>query len=129
MTSAVDTPVPQVMAAHVRGLLAVLKRLARWAKGDELAREMASNGRNWERKVRRIASVARPVVVSYPGSPGYCHLDAVTDEELAHCVAAHRAVSKDHAFSADLYQAALDKRRAERARLAKPVQAELGLDA
>ena len=125
MSDAVDTPVPQVSSRNVRDLVAVLKREGKWRTRRELAVELGNGKPSWERKVRRIASVARPVVVSFPGSPGYCHLDAVSDDELQHCINAHKVVAKDAAYSAEVYQAALEKRRAGQPR--REVQEVLNL--
>jgi|GEM_PF-3113599 len=118
MSDAVETPVPSVTHGNVRWLVGALKTAGVWKKRNELGIE--------ERKARRIASVARPVVVSYPGSPGYCHIDFVDDGELEHCINAHRAVARDATCTANLYQHALNQRRLKAS--APRMQSELALD-
>jgi hypothetical protein len=37
-----------------------------------------------DRKIRQIAEASAGLIVSGPGSPGYCHLDHCPTEKLAH---------------------------------------------
>lgn len=114
---------PAVKMCHVRALTGTLKQVSRWITRKELAAELGDSTPAFERKLRAVASVAAPVVVSYPGSPGYKHFDAASDQEIEHCIAAFRASASDQTRRANLYQNALNRRR----KMAGPVavQAEL----
>lgn len=106
------TMAPAVRACHVRALTGVLHRLSAWVTRKELAALLGDPTPGFERKVRAVASVAAPVVVSYPGSPGYKHFEAATVDEIRHCIAAFRASGTDQIRRAKLYERALDRRLA-----------------
>lgn len=63
-----------------------------------------------ERHVRKIASAAAPVVVSYPGSPGYKLWNLCTVAEINHCIEAIESQAKDMLKRAVLYRQAYHKR-------------------
>lgn len=62
------------------------------------------------RRVRAIASAARPRIVSFPGSNGYDLIERCSEEELRHGIAAIRTQSSAMHRDADLYQSAYDRR-------------------
>ena len=105
-----ETPVPQVHVSEVRRLVAILRHEGQWMTAREIAAAFGGKA-PCDRKVRRIASVAAPVVVSFPGSPGYRYFGACSEEEIEHCVNALSAQSTDMMKRANLYRHALNKRR------------------
>ncbi len=125
MNADVETPIPQVKAAQVRRLVAILKRSGEWMTRRELAIELGDASPAFERRVRAIASVAAPVVVSFPGSPGYRHFEACSEEEIEHCVNAFRSSGTDQIKRGNLYLHALNRRRTHRG--PQPVQVEMVL--
>jgi hypothetical protein len=62
------------------------------------------------RRVRAIASAARPRIVSFPGSMGYDLFERCGEEELRHGIAAIRTQSSAMHRDADLYQSAFNRR-------------------
>lgn len=78
-----------------------------WLKAEQVA--ALSSGAMNDRKVRRIARAARPVVVSYPGSPGYKLWEDCTVEEINHAIAAFDAQAKDMTQCAHIYRMAYHK--------------------
>jgi hypothetical protein len=126
MVASPSSPVPEVHACHVRRLVSVLRESGEWMTRKQLAAIMGDQSAAWERKVRAIASVAAPVVVSFPGSPGYRHIGACTDEEVEHCINAFRSSAQDQMRRSNLYQHALNERRLRRTE--KPVQEMLPLE-
>ena len=110
-TEAADSPAPSVKAHEVRALLAVLKTNGGWMKCPELAVAIGHQKPAPERKVRKIASIAAPRVVSFPGSPGYCLLENCTEDEIEHCVNSLRAQGSDMIKRANLYARALNEQR------------------
>ena len=125
MPDPVQTVAPVVKATHVKALMIELRRSGRWLTRRALAALIGDATPSWERRVRAIASVAAPAVLSYPGAPGYIAIEKATDEEIEHGINALRAQGSDMCKRADLYEVALNQRRL--ARTAKPVQAELQL--
>lgn len=72
---------PQPAAAHdVQALIDYLDRNPRF----HTARQLASVLNVTDRKVRQLAEAADGMIVSGPGSPGYCHLHHCPAEQIAH---------------------------------------------
>lgn len=44
MSAEIETPVPQVRASNVRTVVAALKRIGTWIKGDKLAMDLGGAG-------------------------------------------------------------------------------------
>lgn len=113
-----DAPVkvpPAASVEDVEWLVDLLKRYAHldktskgWMKAPHLAE--ASQGYMNERKVRKVARAARPVVVSYPGSPGYKLWDDCTVEEINHAINAFDSQAKDMTACAHTYRMAYHRR-------------------
>ncbi len=61
------------------------------------------------RRVRRIASAARPRIVSFPGSNGYDLLERCTQAELKHGIAAIRRQATSMYSDVAIYQGAYDR--------------------
>jgi hypothetical protein len=110
----VETVAPVVRATHVKALVHELRKAGDWCTRKQLAALIGDGKPAWERKVRAIASVSAPQVVSFPGSPGYKLLSACTEEEIEHCIHALRAQATDMGRRANLYQHALNQRRTGR---------------
>lgn len=106
---ALKLPEPAVKAVEVEAFVAVLRgaKVPEEAKGWLTAAQIAALREGWtERKVRAIASVACPVVVSFPGSPGYKLWALCSVEEIHHCIEAFESQGRD------MYRRALTYRRA-----------------
>jgi hypothetical protein len=111
---AVKTPAPAIKPEDVQRLVSTLKRQSTWQTARDLAALLYGKDctPNTERKIRAIASAAAPVVVSYPGSPGYRHFDHCTMEELNNCTNAFHSQGRDMFARAVLYSKAIHRRRA-----------------
>ena len=62
----------------------LLVRYLRNQPGFHTARDLSSALNLTDRKIRQIAEASNGVIVSGPGSPGYCHLDHCPTEKLSH---------------------------------------------
>jgi hypothetical protein len=113
--SAVKTSASAIKPEDVQRLVSTLKRETKWQTARELAALLFGKdcNPNTERKIRAIASAACPVVVSYPGSPGYRHFDHCTMQELNHCTNAFHSQGVDMFKRETLYIQAIHRRRAE----------------
>ena len=59
-----------------------------------------------ERRVRKIASTARPAVVSFPGSPGYNLWERCTVDEINHGIESLESQGRDMIRQAHIYRVA-----------------------
>jgi hypothetical protein len=106
-------PAPEVTPEQVKSLVCVLSVGAKsdknkgWMTAVEIAPMMGGVS---ERKVRKIASVAAPVVVSFPGSPGYKLWSACSVDEINHAIASFEAQATDMIKRANLYRQAYHRR-------------------
>ncbi|MBI5768719.1 MAG: hypothetical protein HZA93_13055 [Verrucomicrobia bacterium] len=111
-------PEPEVSAAEVERLVALLADLkswqaehekrAGWATAQELAKQLGEDVS--DRCVRKIASAACPAIVSFPGSKGYKLWQLCTIDEIGHCIEAFESQGKDMFQRAILYRRAYHKR-------------------
>ncbi|MBK8477484.1 MAG: hypothetical protein IPL39_14620 [Opitutaceae bacterium] len=100
---------PAVSPEEIRLLVATLRKSGGWMTRRELA--AAFGGEEIaDRKVRAIAEVAAPVVVSWPGSPGYRHWDHCTVAEIDHCIGAFESTAKKLLARAHEYRKAYHSR-------------------
>ncbi len=99
---------PVVTPEQVAQLVAVLHEAAGWISAKEIAAKMGED--TGDREVRAIASAARPVVVSFPGSPGYKLWALCTVQEIDRCILAFESQGNDMIRCAVLYRAAYHKR-------------------
>lgn len=113
-------PAPKISADEVASLVNVLRAAEGWLTAQEIAEKLGRKP-TFERKVRAIASVAAPQVVSFPGSPGYTLLSRCTLEQINHCIDAFESQGRDMYKRALLYRRAYHSRAAE----ARSVQAEV----
>lgn len=116
-------PEPAVSVAEVEQLVAALGDLKNWQPEHEkrngwaTAAEIAThldpeaaaieNGARW---VRKVASVAAPAVVSFPGSRGYKLWQLCSVDEINHCIEAFESQGKDMLKRAILYRQAYHRR-------------------
>ena len=113
-----------VSTEEVQRLVSILRASGEWMTRRELA--AAFGGEEVaDRKVRAIAEVARPVVVSFPGSPGYRHWDSCTVEEIHHCIETFESSGKKQFQAAHMYRRAYHSRF--RAAVSVPVESFLPL--
>ena len=102
--------VPAISPEEVRRLVSILRDSGAWMTRRELA--SAFGGEEVaDRKVRAIAEAAAPVVVSWPGSPGYRHWDHCTVAEIDHCIEAFESAAKKLIQRAHVYRKAYHRRR------------------
>ena len=73
-------PPPPIMAGEVESLLLYLLN----NPGFHTAREIAQSHGLSDRKIRQLAEAANGLIVSGPGSPGYCHLNHCPIEKSSH---------------------------------------------
>ena len=92
-------------------LVQVLRSAGEWVTAREIANRLAMREADAsERHVRRIASAAAPVIVSFPGSKGYKLWDLCTIEEINHCIEAFESQGRDMIKRAVLYRQAYHRR-------------------
>lgn len=102
---------PVVAMEDVRRLVEALLNAGKNLSGEELAARLW--GRSTEsakRKVRAIAKVARPRVVSFPGSNGYDLWERCTVEQIQHGIEALESQGKDMIKEANVYRMAYHRR-------------------
>ena len=100
---------PAISPAEVRRLVLILRDSGAWMTRRELAAAFGGEEAA-DRKVRAIAEAAAPVVVSWPGSPGYRHWDACTVAEIDHCIEAFESAAKKLIQRAHVYRKAYHRR-------------------
>ncbi|PTX95735.1 hypothetical protein [Opitutus sp. ER46] len=117
-------PEPEIRPEQIEQLVGVLSKAeehraslpsagrrkpsAGWLTAIEIATVMGDD--TTDRDVRAIASAACPVVVSYPGSPGYKLWSLCTVAEIDHCIDAFEAQARDMMKRAVLYRQAYHRR-------------------
>ena len=104
-----SSPAPAVSTDEVRRLVEILRSTGAWMTRRELA-SVFGGEEIADRKIRAIAEVAAPVVVSWPGSPGYRHWDACTVAEINHCIDAFESSGKKQFQRAHVYRRAYHQR-------------------
>ena len=104
-----SSPAPAVTADEVQRLVEILRSTGAWMTRRELA-SVFGGEEIADRKIRAIAEVAAPVVVSWPGSPGYRHWDACTVAEISHCIDAFESSGKKQFQRAHVYRRAYHQR-------------------
>jgi len=109
---AVPLPPPEVTTEQIERLVGVLGAAGIETGGWLTAAEIAAllGARVSDRTVRKIASAAAPVVVSYPGSPGYKLWARCEVEEINHCIEAFESQGRDMMKRAVLYRQAYHRR-------------------
>lgn len=111
-------PTPEIDTEDVGTLVDGLKRCPAdpkkkgWKTAEDVAAFLVRCGsEGWnERKVRATARVAAPVIVSYPGSPGYKLWADCKVEEIDHAINAFESQAKDMTARAMLYRSAYHRR-------------------
>lgn len=99
-------PAPATLA-DVERLVTILKG-RKWMTGPLLASQL---GKGWsDRKVRRVARAAAPVIVSFPGAPGYKLWAECSVEEIDRAIKSFESQARDMAARALLYQRAFHAR-------------------
>ncbi|MCX6952590.1 MAG: hypothetical protein NTV51_10570 [Verrucomicrobia bacterium] len=98
---------PQVTPEQVEQLVAVLRDAGDWISAKDIAAKMGEDVD--DRDVRAIASIARPVVVSFPGSPGYKLWGLCTVAEITRCIHAFHSQGSDMIKCAVVYRVAYHK--------------------
>lgn len=112
---------PRFAPEEVQRLVGELQAAGGALTAGLLALRMFSNDtEGHRRRVRAIASAARPRVVSFPGSNGYDLWDRCSEADIRHGIAAIRTQATAMLRDAALYQAAFEVRF-------RPVQTELAL--
>lgn len=119
---ALKMPEPEISPDQIQRLLAVLFALSEtppplepgerprqpgWFTAAEIASRI---GDVTDRHVRKVASAARPAVVSYPGSPGYKLWQHCSIEEISHCIDSFDSQVRDMVKGSLLYRRAYHKR-------------------
>jgi hypothetical protein len=100
-------PAPEVSAEEVARFVAILKKAgARQTAAEISALMYGTVTESLKRKIRAIASAARPRVVSFPGSNGYTLLERCTLEEIRHGIAALESQGKSMIKDANIYRVA-----------------------
>jgi hypothetical protein len=107
------TAAPVAKEHEVRAVVAVLRKHQGWLTAREIAAVLGGQGESFERKVRVIAGVAAPTVVSYPGSPGYCFWNFCTVEEIERCIDAFDSQGRDMIRRGNVYRLAYYRRHRE----------------
>lgn len=74
------TAPPAPPAGEVEILVAYLKNHPGFHTAKQLAEALAYT----DRRIRQIAEASDGLIISGPGSPGYCHLHHCPSEQLAH---------------------------------------------
>jgi hypothetical protein len=75
-----------------------------WKTAAQL--EELSGGLKNDRKIRAIGRAAAPVIVSYPGSPGYKLWAECTVDEIHHCLNAWESQIRDNTVRRAIYERA-----------------------
>ncbi len=91
-------PAPKISPEDVARVVGILRAHGGWMSAREIATEIGKLGgptRDWDRRVRAIASAARPQIVSFAGAPGYRLIEFCTMDEIDHCLSAWHAVGVD----------------------------------
>ena len=94
---------PVASQEEVEWLVTLLKGRG-WMTAAKL--EALASGTKDDRKIRAIARAAAPVIVSYPGSPGYKLWSECTVPELDHCLKAWDSQIRDNTLRRALYERA-----------------------
>lgn len=103
-----STPEATAQPADVFILVETLKGRTKFISAALLA---ATLGEGWtDRKVRAVARAAAPVIVSFPGSPGYKLWEACSVDEINHAIEAFESQAKDMTARALLYKNAYHRR-------------------
>lgn len=100
-------PAPEVSLEDVARLISILKKSETSMTAAEIAERMYGTvTETLKRKVRAIASAARPRSVSFPGSNGYTLIERCTIEEIRHGINALESQGKSMIKDANLYRVA-----------------------
>lgn len=98
-----------VSAEDVERLVNVLNDATGWLTAREIAALIGPPAN--ERSIRAAANAACPMVISYPGSPGYRLMSACTIEEINHCIAAFQSQGTEMLKRANLITRAYHRRQ------------------
>lgn len=110
---------PAISPEEVRRLVSILRQSGAWMTRRELAAAFGGEEAA-DRKVRAIAEAAAPVVVSWPGSPGYRHWDHCTVAEIDHCIEAFESAAKKLIQRAHVYRQAYHRRQRAAVAVSRP---------
>lgn len=100
---------PVVSVEDVKRLVGLLRAHKGWITRRALA-DSFGGGDRAERQIRAVAEAARPVVVSFPGSPGYRLWDHCTIEEIDRCIATFESTGRKQLQAAHTYRLAYHRR-------------------
>ncbi len=104
------TPAPAVSMDDVRHLVTVLREADQRLSAAQICEVMFGVvTESQKRKVRAIASAARPRVVSFPGSPGYALWEWCTIDEIRHAIEAMEEQGQGMIKDANVYRVALHR--------------------
>lgn len=95
---------PEVSPADVERIVAILTDAADWMTAAAIAAKLGEGFT--DRHVRKAASAACPVIVSFPGSRGYKLWKLCTVEEIDHCIYAFESQGKDMIRRSVVYRTA-----------------------
>lgn len=102
---------PAVRIDEVKQLVDVLLAAGTRLTAAEICGRMFGTAtETLKRRVRAIAKVARPRVVSFPGSAGYELWERCTVDEILHGIEALESQGKDMIKDANLYRMAYHRR-------------------
>jgi hypothetical protein len=124
-------PAPKISPEEVQRTVEILQAGGNWMTAQDIAHCVTDGTpaarKTFERRIRLIASVAMPKIVSYPGSPGFKLWDFCTVEEIDRAIAAFEHQGAEMLKRSIAYRQAYHKRfRAmphipENARHTKPI--------
>ena len=102
-----DLPAPEVSMEDIARLVAALKGNKDWMTAAEACGMIYGKvTETLKRKIRAVASAARPRVVSFPGSPGYRLLEYCSIDEISHGINALESQGKSMIKDANIYRVA-----------------------
>ena len=93
----------------MKRLVDILREHKGWITRRELA-VYFGGGDKADRMIRAIAEVSAPVIVSFPGSPGYRLWDFCTIEEINRCVDTFESSGRKQLLRGHVYRMALHRR-------------------
>lgn len=112
---------------QLQRVVELLGKKAAWMEATDIAKEFGANATaSFKRRMRELAEIGAPVIVSYPGSPGFKHWNSASVDEINHAIEAHESQGKLHFKRANVYRMAYHRRfRAEAVIRLAEVQREL----
>lgn len=94
MQTTLDFTTPRPPAAPSNAEVAMLVSYLAANEGFHTAAQLSHALNLSDRKIRQLAESSDGLIVSGPGSPGYCHLDHCPPKKLAHIAATLRSQAR-----------------------------------